>query len=170
MPETMKINFTTKGFDKLRRDLQRMRERSSDLRPAWDALLTWWAARNETNFRNKGKRWKTPWAKLAESTVDDRVRRGYPPHDTLIREGQLRDSLAKRPLGIERLYPHEVTAGTKVPYAHFHQDGTKKMPARKLINARQVSLEGVASTAVINWIVDGRKSTRSKKIERVSDA
>lgn len=168
MTETIRLKFDVKGLAKARRDLQRMRERSQDLRPAWDVVLTWWAARNATNFRNKGKRWKTPWAALAEATVADRVRAGYPPHDTLIREGRLRDSLIKRPLGIERLRPHELTAGTAVPYAVFHQRGTKKMPARPLINARQVSAEGVTSTAVINWIVEGRRSTRSSKIERTA--
>jgi hypothetical protein len=84
----------------------------------------------------------------------------------LIRTGDLRKSLTLRPLGIERIYPHEMEAGTAVSYAQFHQEGTTKMPARKLINSRAVQAEGVASTAVINWIVFGTKSTRSKKVER----
>jgi hypothetical protein len=159
------IKFSAKGFDKARRDLHAMRERVQNLSPAWDALLTWWAARNVTHFRNKGKRWKTPWKPLAPSTLAEKVRMGYSP-DPLLRSGDLRKSLTLRPLGIERIYPHEVTAGTAVRYAHFHQDGTKRMPARKLINARQVQLEGVSSTAVINWIVHGRQSTRSSKVER----
>jgi hypothetical protein len=53
-----------------------------------------------------------------------------------------------------------------VPYADFHQRGTKHMPKRQLINARAVREEKVATNALINWIVNGRQSTRSSKIER----
>jgi hypothetical protein len=53
-----------------------------------------------------------------------------------------------------------------VAHAVFHQRGTKYMPKRQLINARAVRQEGVATNALINWIVKGRQSTRSSKIER----
>lgn len=159
------IHFSARGFGKARRQLQAMRRRASDARPAWDTLLTWWVARNVTHFRNRGKRWKTPWAPLADSTLAEKLRLGYPP-DPLVRTGTLRRSLTERPLGIERLRPHDMEAGTGVGYASFHQGGTSKMPARPLINARQVRDEGVATTALINWIVDGHRSTRSKKVER----
>lgn len=161
------LKFTPKGFAKARRELQAMRLRAADVRPAWDALLTWWAARNVTHFANAGKRWKTPWKPLAPSTLGEKLRLGYPA-DTLIRTGDLRDSLSKRPLAIERLRPHELEAGTDVGYAGFHQSGTKKMHARKLVNARQVQREGVVTTALINWIVAGKRSTRSGSVERVN--
>lgn len=161
----IEFHFEAKGFAQARRQLQEMRVRASDVRPAWDTLLTWWAARNLTHFRNSGKRWKTPWKPLARSTLAEKMRLGYPA-DILIRTGELRDSLSKRPLPVERLRPHEMEAGTDVGYAHFHQTGTSRMPARKLINARQLQLEGVVTSTLINWIVDGRRSTRSRKVER----
>lgn len=159
------MSFDAKGFKGARRELQAMRERAEDLRPAWDALLTWWAARNVTHFRSNGKRWKTPWKPLQPETLAEKLRFGY-PSDILVREGDLRDSLTRRPLGIERLRPHDVEAGTAVAHAGFHQHGTKHMPKRQLINARAVRQEGVATNALINWIVKGRQSTRSNKIER----
>lgn len=161
------LKFTAKGFDKARAQLHEMRLRAADVRPAWDALLTWWAARNVTNFANAGKRWRTPWKPLAPSTLGEKLRLGYPA-DTLIRTGDLRDSLTKRPLSIERLRPHELEAGTAVSYAGFHQSGTKRMPARKLVNAKQVQREGVVTNALINWIVAGKRSTRSTAVERVN--
>jgi hypothetical protein len=163
--DSIRMHFTARGFAKARADLQQMRERAGDVSPAWGTLLDWWAARNMTHFRNKGRRWKTPWKKLAPSTIAEKLRLGY-PLDILRRTDKLRDSLTKRPLGIERIRPHEMEVGTAVKYAHFHQAGTRRMPARKLINAAQVQREGVSSTAIINWIVFGRKSTRSSKIER----
>jgi phage gpG-like protein len=159
------FRFTSHGFIQLRKELGDMRDRAADVRPAWDALLTWWAARNVTNFQNAGKRWKKPWRPLAPATVADKMRLGY-PKDTLIRTGALRDSLSRRPLGIERLRPHDLEAGTNTNYAHFHQHGTSKMPARVLVNAEQVKREGVATSALINWIVAGKRSTRSKLVER----
>jgi hypothetical protein len=156
----MKLKFSATGFAQARRDFQDMRERTQDLRPAWDALLSWWADRNATHFRNRGRRWRTPWKQLAPSTLSEKLRLGYPP-DPLVRTGELRHSLTVRPLGIERLRPHELEAGTATRYAHFHQSGTRRMPRRQLINARAVQAEGKSSTAVINWIVHGKRSTRN---------
>jgi hypothetical protein len=158
------MKFDAKGFDAARRRMQAMRERTENVSPAWDALLTWWAARNVTNFRNKGLRWKNPWKPLAPSTLAEKLRLGYPP-DILVRTGMMRRSLTERPLGIERIRPHEVEAGTAARPAAYHQSGTRRMPARKLINARQVQQEGVVTAALVNWIVDGKRSTRSKKVE-----
>jgi hypothetical protein len=36
-----------------------------------------------------------PWAELAESTKDERVRQGYPENEPLEREGQLRDAIER---------------------------------------------------------------------------
>jgi phage gpG-like protein len=163
----VKLTFNGTGFAKARRELHAMRERVQDVRPAWDVVLTWWAERNVTNFRNAGKRWGAAWRPLAPSTLGEKLRLGYPP-DILVRGGDLRRSLTMRPLGVEQLRPHDVEAGTNVSYAGFHQRGTKKMPKRQLVNARAVQREGVVTNALINWIVDGRKSTRSRKVERVN--
>lgn len=161
----VRMHFKAVKFAKARNDLQQMRERAANVSPAWEALLDWWAARNMTHWRSKGQRWRTPWKPLAPSTIAEKLRLGYPT-DILRRTDKLRNSLTRRPLGIERIRPHEMEAGTAVPYAHFHQDGTRRMPARKIVNAAQVQREGVSSNAVINWIVSGKKSTRSNKIER----
>lgn len=158
----MRIDFDPDGWAQARRRLQAMRERTSDVSPAWDVLLTWWAARNVTHFRSKGRRWRTPWPALKPETVQEKLRLGYPAAP-LIRTGALRTSLVSRPLGMERISPHEVVAGTRVRYAPFHQSGTRFMPKRPLVNADAVRQEGVATQAVINWIVDGRRSTRSTK-------
>jgi len=163
----MKVTFTARGFDKARHDLHAMRERVQDVRPAWDVVLTWWAERNVTNFRNAGKRWRAAWKPLAPATLGEKLRLGYPP-DILVRSGDLRKSLTIRPLGVEMLRPHDVEAGTDVDYAGFHQRGTKRMPRRLLVNARAVQQEGVVTAALINWIVSGKQSTRSRKIERVN--
>jgi hypothetical protein len=163
----MKLEFDARGFAQARRELHAMRMRVQDVRPAWEAVLTWWAARNVTHFRSAGKRWGTPWRPLAPDTLAEKLHLGYPP-SILVRSGDLRSSLTMRPLGVEQLRPHDVEAGTNVPYADFHQRGTSKMPKRQLVNARAVQREGVVTNALINWIVAGKSSTRSRKIEKVN--
>lgn len=153
------IRIESQGFKAVRRRIHGMRERAQNLIPAWEALLDWWAKSNSAQFRTRGKRWGTPWKPLAPATIQEKVRLGY-PRAPLIRTGDLRKSLAERPLDIERLKPQEMSAGTAVKYARFHQGGTRHMPARKLVNARAVQEDGAATRAVRNWIVKGNRNAR----------
>jgi hypothetical protein len=62
---------------------------------------------------------------------------------------------------VERILPHELTAGTRVSYAKYHQYGTRRMPRRTLISVEQVQREQAATSVVISWIVNGRPEVRS---------
>lgn len=76
------------------------------------------------------------WAQLAESTVRERERLGYGgAHPILFREGNLATALAERGAegNIFELSPTGISAGTDLYYAGFHQDGTRKMPARPIV-------------------------------------
>lgn len=138
----------------LRRKIHAMKDRASNLIPAWDVLIDWFADQERLQFGQRGGRWRTLWPELAEDTVKDKRELGY-TGDILIRETDLLRSLTDRPLSIERMSAREATAGTRVPYARFHQDGTKRIPRRVLIDAGVVAEEEAASRAVISWIVKG---------------
>jgi hypothetical protein len=138
----------------LRRKIHAMKDRATNLIPAWDVLIDWFADQERIQFGQRGARWRKLWPELAESTVADKRAAGY-TGDILIRETDLLRSLTDRPLSIERLSAREATAGTRVRYARFHQDGTKRMPARVLIDAGVIAEEGAASRAVISWITKG---------------
>jgi len=80
---------------------------------------------NELSFNVEGP----GWAPLADSTVQ---RRGS-AHPILEHSGRMKRSLTRR--GGEsriRIQGDLLSIGSKVPYAAFHQTGTRRMPARPL--------------------------------------
>jgi hypothetical protein len=136
-----------------------MRQRADNLIPAWDELIDWFADQERLQFGSRGQRWHTRWPELARETVASKRALGY-TGDVLIRETDLLRSLTDRPLSIERVTAREAVAGTRIKYARFHQDGTRRMPARKLIDAGVIAEEGVASQAVASWITRGESRIR----------
>ena len=79
------------------------------------------------------------WAPLKESTVKDRLRRGYSgAHPILVREGLLKGSLSHRGAAgnIFQATDTGITVGTEVPYAIFHQKGTRRMVSRKMVGLK----------------------------------
>lgn len=66
------------------------------------------------------------WEPLADATKADRVAKGYPEDDPLLRSGELRDSIG-----------HEVSGniawvGSTSDLAPFHEFGTSRMPPRPI--------------------------------------
>lgn len=154
-----KIKIDGRTISPLRRKIHAMRERAGNLIPAWDELLDWFADQERIQFGSRGQRWHSIWPELTRETVASKRALGY-TGDVLIRETDLLRSLTDRPLSVERMSAHEATAGTRIKYARFHQDGTRRMPARKLIDAGVIAEEGVASQAVASWITRGEPRIR----------
>lgn len=162
---TQLIKIDKRSLTQVKRKLREMKARSENLMPAWNAVLDWWTRGNQQHFGTQGKRWRTPWRELNPDYLAWKRSEGW-QGDTLVMTSNLRRSLTDRPLPIEHITPHELVAGTNVSYAHFHQDGTKKMPRRQLINADQVRVEGGATSAVINWIVRGETRVSALEVKR----
>lgn len=162
---TLKIDYDRQAFDRLARQVREMRERAQDVSPAWDALLTWFAEQNFEQWLGRGARYRRPWAPLAPSTVSEKFRAGLPLHP-LIRTGKLVNTLVHRPLGVEHMTGSEVTAGTDVKYAKFHQTGTRYMPQRILFSPGQIRKEQAATTAVANWIISGERRVGGRTVMR----
>lgn len=152
-------------WERMRRGFADMRMRAQDLSPAWEALLTWFSEQNFEQFLTRGARYHTVWPPLAASTTEEKMREGW-PLDPLIRTGALARDLTSRPLGVEHISPHEVTGGTNIRYAGFHQRGTARMPQRKLFDPGQIRREQAATTAVANWIVKGRAQVGGRAVLR----
>jgi len=80
-------------------------------------------------FASEGRAEGTPWPPRRSSRVG--AQHAAP---LLIRTGALRDSLVGPSAGhIEEMDERLLTLGTRVPYAIFHQLGTRHMPARPII-------------------------------------
>jgi phage gpG-like protein len=82
-------------------------------------------------FASEGRAGGAPWA-IRKSRGGARSRSaGWP---LLVRTGTLRDSLtAPGAAHIEEMDARSLTLGSRVPYAMFHQLGTRRMPARPMI-------------------------------------
>lgn len=81
-------------------------------------------------FATEGAAGGTPWAPLAASTL--RKRRGG---GILVETGALRGSLVDEgaPGHVEESDGLQLLFGTDLPYAVFHQTGTRRMPARPIL-------------------------------------
>jgi phage gpG-like protein len=93
------------------------------------------------------------WAPLKKSTID---RKG---HDRILVEtGALRESLVH--IGgagnIHEVFDHGLTFGTDVEYAHFHQDGTSRMPARPPVGISEETLDKFCDQ-IANHVVENLK-------------
>lgn len=155
MTDTIRIDGRTTA--PLRRKIHAMRERAGNLIPAWEALLDWFADQERMQFGSRGQRWHRHWPELTRDSLASKRALGY-TGDILIRETDLLRSLTDRPFGVERMTAREAVAGTRVRYARFHQDGTRRMPARVLIDARVIAEEGAPSRAVVSWIIKGEST------------
>jgi len=89
-------------------------------------------------FATEGRAEGTPWAARKSARVGaDGVRplRGERRSPLLVRTGALRDSLTRRGAAghVEEMDRQTLSVGSRLPYAIFHQLGTRRMPARPLI-------------------------------------
>lgn len=75
------------------------------------------------------------WAPLAESTKQDRVRKGFNPDDPLLRTGKLRDSIKHHVDG------HEACIGSDEDIAVWQEFGTHKIPPRSFLGGATAELE-----------------------------
>jgi HK97 gp10 family phage protein len=67
------------------------------------------------------------WPSLADSTIADRVSKGFTPDDPLLRSGELRDSI------VHEVEEWEATIGSTDPVMEFHEFGTSRMPPRPVM-------------------------------------
>lgn len=81
------------------------------------------------------------WPPLAESTVRDRVSKGYSPNEPLLRTGKLRDSIHKE------VHAFEAVIGSDSEVAVAQELGTDKIPPRSfLATAAMESIPMISAT------------------------
>ncbi len=102
-------------------------------------------------FASEGAAGGTPWAPLATSTLGKRRRGGI-----LVATGALRGSLVEEgaPDHVEKSDGLQLLFGTDLPYAGFHQTGTRRMPARPIL--------AITGDNIETWLGMMRADTESK--------
>lgn len=128
----------TQGPEVVQRKLATWGQRIQTLAPAWqvigEALLGDFAVNMvaEGGMFADGRK----WAPLALSTAAERERLGYGgEHPIEYRTGLLAESLATQgALGnVFEVAPDSLVVGSDLEYAGWQQDGTSRMPARRLV-------------------------------------
>lgn len=128
----MRLSLEVFGEDVINRDLLRFAERAVDARPVWRALATRFEEGEKRQFASEG-RWGSgaKWAKLADSTVRQKIAGGF-PLQILRRTERLRDSLIGVTGDTVRVFhPDRMELGSRVEYGRYHTTGTKRMPRRR---------------------------------------
>lgn len=108
----------------------RFRDQLRDLGGLWRRFSRTMADIEQQRFRTEGD---GTWPPLAAATIDEKARLGFPPFP-LIRTGELYQSLTE-PTRAAAFSPQEMSWGTDVPYAKYHQGfqddaGTPTDPGR----------------------------------------
>lgn len=137
------ISLTFEGQAPLQQRFATWGARVADLSPAWEQVGTALLRDFESQFVQEGG-WLgaqvgPDWDALRPATVRDRIRRGYGgEHPILHRTGALEASATQRNASgnIFEVKPDGVTVGTDYPIAKYHQYGTRKMVARRMIGLR----------------------------------
>ena len=142
-------------FDPLYKTLRGLRERAEDVSPAWEKWGDAIVEEEKQQFTLLGARFGSAWAALSPKYA--RWKALHHPGKPIMRlTDALHDSLTQRPMGVERINSHSAEFGTDVPYAHWHQDGTSKMP-RRAVMAETPILAAHAKRLITQHIVHGGK-------------
>jgi len=90
------------------------------------------------------------WAPLAESTMADRVAKGFTPDDPLLRTGDLRDSIEVTVKG------NEAAVGSVSEIAMYQELGTDNMPPRPFLGPAafdsKLNIGELAGETITAWV------------------
>ena len=137
-----RLTFSFYGDAQIDRSLARFADTVGDARPAWEAMAERFARTNRRQFATEGRHASGGWAPLSPRYAEWKAEH-YPGKPILEREGNLVESLTRRPFGVEVIEPDRMVLGTDVrspegyPYAEAHQHGTGRMPQRRPVELRE---------------------------------
>jgi phage gpG-like protein len=130
MPFKLEFKLEPPGEQPLRRAFV-LYKRIEDLTPAWQRMIPALQDYIARRIASGGTLHNLPpFAPLSPRYARYKAKR-YPGAPILVRTGRLFRSLtANTDDTIADIQPDHLTFGTRVPYALYHQLGTRKMPAR----------------------------------------
>jgi phage gpG-like protein len=105
-------------------------------------------------FRSEGRRGGLPWRRLAPSTIARRRRGGRGGlRDRILQDtGRLKQSFVRGGGGnVFRSGAKSIEVGTTIRYAPFHEEGTSRMPQRKILPTGQQA-ERIAVASIEAYI------------------
>lgn len=126
----MRFTFTVEGETQIDRTLTRWADNLDNPIPLWDRLADRFAVAEGKQFSSEGAYGSGGWTPLSPIYAAWKAA-NYPGKRILERTGTLRDSLTRRPFGIEFLTKRAMTVGSGLDYGRYHQAGGGTLPQRR---------------------------------------
>ena len=128
------LEFGVAGEKQIRRGLSRFGDQVKDLSEPFREIVKAFHEGMGKQFETQGAYGSGGWQALSPDYAARKAVE-YPSAGILVRSGLLSESLTGRnPWAIENVEPLRLEVGTKIPYGLYHQKGTSRMPARRLID------------------------------------
>jgi len=133
-----RLQINIAGEMQLDKGISRFSEGLVDYRPIWPVIDDEFRAEVKRQFDTEGESGGEAWKPLSDKGYGAWKEQHYPGTPILVREGTLRASLTNRdaPGSISRQEPKTLVMGTSVPYAIYHQKGTKDEAGKVIMPAR----------------------------------
>lgn len=126
----IRLSFNVAGDQQVLRTFSRWAEGVQDLSPAFERIADDFSKLSAEQFESEGAEGSGGWAPLSPRYAAWKAKR-YPGAKILEREGWLKGALAgDNEYRIREIGKTELALGAKLPYALYHQTGTRRMPAR----------------------------------------
>ncbi|MDP9202284.1 MAG: phage virion morphogenesis protein [Gemmatimonadota bacterium] len=135
----------------IQRQLAGLEARMSDMTPAWPAVLSVFRGIMRAAFATEGGSTGAPWPQLAERTVKDRERQGFPGrHPILARTHTLARALTTEGgASVVVQMPRYFAVAVDLDYFKFHQS---KRPRAKIPRRAPINLTQDDKTALLHPI------------------
>jgi phage gpG-like protein len=133
-----RFTLTFDGDTQVDRTLARIQHQVEDARPVWADIASRFVRLEQRQFASHGAAASGGWAPLSPAYAAQKAKR-YPGQPILVATGALRDSLTRRPLGIEVLEAKAMTIGSGVDHGKYHQNGTDRMPQRRPVEVTETT-------------------------------
>ena len=128
------LEFNVVGEEQLQRSFSRFGEDVEDASEAFREIAKDFREKlMPAQFNTQGSHGGSGWPPLSPNYAAWKAK-NYPGAPILVRSGLLRESLEKNnAYSIVDIQPKSMNIGSRVNYAIFHQQGTRKLPQRKII-------------------------------------
>lgn len=138
--------------------LKRWADALVDMTPAWEEVTELVRQFEMARFATQGGSGRARWAPLSPRYARWKHRH-HPGKPILVLSGALRRDLTTRPYGVERMEHDRLTLVlTDLPYATYHQTGTRTMPQRKVLDLTRPQWDTIGKV-LQRHIVESTRST-----------
>ena len=150
------LSFDSAGAAPFSLMLERFQHHLGDASRAFETMADYQKSTvNARQFNARGTAETGKWSPLSRDygRWKATVRPGRP---LLVFDGDLKREMTVRGHGVDVVTPTSMTVGTDLSYARYHQQGTTRMPARRLIGAPRKEDTRMMAKILQRWIIDGQ--------------